>query len=106
MSIAPFERSGRVGEGVLEGVECVLRRDRELEAVAGADVLDRNGHPVLTRVPEQQNVDAVALAFGELAGLGWCGAHSSSLSLGRGGAKPGHGMSTSDTLVAVVRSAT
>jgi hypothetical protein len=45
---------------VVEGIECTLGRDRELEAVADTRVLDRHGHGVLDRVPEQSDVDAVA----------------------------------------------
>src|SRR5204863_3594921 len=86
--------SGGVGVGVVEGVECAVRRDRELEPVAETGVLDLDGERVLGRVPEQLDDDSVALAGGELAGLGGHGSSS------------GHGMSTSLTRVAVVRSAT
>ena len=60
--------SGRVGERVVEGVEGTVGRNRDLELIAGAGVLDRDGQSVLVRVPEQQDVDAVALARGEFAG--------------------------------------
>jgi hypothetical protein len=57
---------GREREGVVEGIEGAVRRDRELEAIADTGVLDRHGDRVLVRVPEQQDVDAVAFAGGEL----------------------------------------
>ena len=44
----------RVGVGVVEGVEGALGRDRELEAISDAGVLDRDGQRVLVRVPEQR----------------------------------------------------
>src|SRR6266508_6013478 len=56
---------GGIGEGVVEGVEGVVGRDRELEAISDASVLDRDGQPVLARVPEQEDVDAVAVAGGD-----------------------------------------
>ena len=62
--------SGRVRVRVVEGVERTLGRDRELEAISDAGVLDGHGEGVLVGVPEQQDVDAVALAGGELAALG------------------------------------
>ncbi len=52
---------------MVEGVEGAVGRDGELEAVADAGVLDRDGDGVLARVPEQEDVEAVALAGGELA---------------------------------------
>src|SRR5262245_51581515 len=70
--------SGRVGVGVVEGVERAIGRDRDLEAVAGPRVLDGHGQGVLGRMPEQQDVDAVVVASGKLARLR-CGAHCSSL---------------------------
>ena len=48
----------------------------------------------------------VVVAGGELAGVRGCGGHGSSLGVGGGECKPGHGICTSLTLVAVVRSAT
>jgi hypothetical protein len=54
---------------VVEGIEGALGRDRDLEATADTGVFDRHGYGVLVRVPEQQDVDAVGLAGGELAGL-------------------------------------
>jgi hypothetical protein len=60
---------GRVGEGVVEGIEGTVGRDREVEAIAGTGVLDQDGYRVLVWVPQQQDVDAVALAGGEFAGL-------------------------------------
>jgi hypothetical protein len=45
---------------VVERIERTLGRDRELEAVADTRVLDRHGHCVLDRVPDQSDVDAVA----------------------------------------------
>src|SRR5580765_8532676 len=91
-----FQPLGGVREGVVEGVEGSVRRNRELEAVSEAVVIDGDRDRVLPGVPEQQDVYAVALACGELAGVRGCGTHVSSC----------HGMSTSLTLVAVVRSAT
>src|SRR3990172_7251777 len=96
---------GRIREGVVEGVEGAVGRDRELEAISDPGVLDREGERVLVWVPEQEDVDAVALAGGELAGLRCCGAHGSSFSFGRGEWARGHGISTSLTAVAVGRSA-
>jgi hypothetical protein len=61
--------SGRIGEGVIEGVEGAVGRDRELEAISDQLVLDRHGDRVLTRISEQQDADPVALADGEFAGL-------------------------------------
>ena len=88
---------------MVEGVKGAIGRDRQLEPVAETVVLDLDGQRVLGRVPEQQDVDAVALAGGELAGSGGgCGAHEALLLVARGG----HGITTSLTLVAVVRSAT
>src|SRR4029450_13453890 len=52
-----------------EGVECALGRDGELESVADPGVLDLDGEGVLARVPEQEDVDSVALAGRELASL-------------------------------------
>jgi hypothetical protein len=40
-----------------------------LEAVSDTGVLDRDGERVLVWVPEQQDVDAVALAVGEFTGV-------------------------------------
>src|SRR6266511_5994006 len=97
LSAGPLRASsGGIGEGVVEGIEGAVGRDRKVEAISDASVLDRDGQPVLARVPEQHDVDAVAVAGGELAGLRCCGAHGSSC----------HGMSTSLTLVAEVRFAT
>src|SRR5207244_1182472 len=92
----PLGASGGIGEGVVEGIEGTLRRDREVEAISCAGVLDREGERVLAGVPEQGDVDAVAVAGGEFADIRCCGAHGSSC----------HGMSTSVTVVAVVRAAT
>jgi hypothetical protein len=86
---------------VVEGIEGTVRSDRESEAISDTGVLDGHGEAVLARVPEQPDVDAVAIADGEFAGLRCCGAHGSSFSFRRG-----HGICTSLTLVAVVRSAT
>src|SRR2546423_14516793 len=97
LSAGPLRPSlGGIGERVVEGIERAVGRDREVEAISPTDVLDRDGETVLARVPEQQDLNAVAFAGGELAGLSCCGAHGSSC----------HGMSTSLTLVAVVRFAT
>jgi hypothetical protein len=65
---------------VVEGVEGVVGRDRDPEAISGARVFDRHGQSVLVRVPEQDHMDAVALADGELARRWCCGAHASSSS--------------------------
>jgi hypothetical protein len=73
---------GRVGEGVVEGIEGAVGRDLEVEAISETGVLDRDGERVLGRVPEQEDVDAVALAGGKLAGLPCGGAHCSSFSFG------------------------
>jgi hypothetical protein len=54
---------------VVEGVEGPVGCDRELEAISDPLVLDRHGEGVLIRIPEQQDVDPVALAGGEFAGL-------------------------------------
>src|SRR5918999_5710793 len=67
-----------VGEGVVEGVERTARRDRHLEAISDACVLDRDRHRVHVRVPEQEDADTVALAGGELAGGRRYGANGSS----------------------------
>src|SRR5918999_650391 len=75
--------SGRVGEGVVEGIEGAIGCDHELEAIANTRVLDRDGELALVRVPEQQDLDAVALARGELADLRRCAAHDSSVPFGR-----------------------
>jgi len=91
-----FQPLRGVREGVVEGVEGSVRSNRDLEVVSTAVVLDGDRDCVRSRVPEQQDVDAAALARCELEGVRGCGAHVSSC----------HGMSTSLTLVAVVRSAT
>ena len=62
---------------MVEGVEGLLRRDRELEAVSHAGVLERDGESVVARVPEQEDADVVALTGRELAGLQCRGAHLS-----------------------------
>src|SRR5215212_6903073 len=104
-----LDRSSRplrgVGKRVVEGIEGALRRDRDLEPIAGAGVLDRHGQVVLLRMPEQPHVDAVAVASGELASLRCGGAHGSSFSFAGDERALVHGMWTSVTLVAVVRSA-
>src|SRR6478735_4929384 len=46
--------SGGVCERVVEGVECALGRDGQLEAVADPGVLDLDGGGVLAGVPEQK----------------------------------------------------
>src|SRR5580765_1245954 len=60
--------SGGVCERVVEGVECALGRDGQLEAVADPGVLDLDGEGVLAGVPEQKDVESVALSGGEFAG--------------------------------------
>jgi hypothetical protein len=60
---------GGIGERVVEGIEGVVRRDWEVEAISDAGVLDRDRERVLVWVPEQGDVDAVAVAGGELSGL-------------------------------------
>src|SRR5436190_3996316 len=96
--------SGGVGERVVEGVEGAVRGDREAKAIAAA-ALDRHGHGVLARMPEQPHRDAVVFASSELAGR-CCGGHGSSFGFGHDDLAAGHGICTSVTLVAVVRSAT
>jgi hypothetical protein len=60
-SIVRFtEHLGRVGEGVVEGVEGAVRGDRDLEAISETRVVDRDGQRVLGRVPEQEDVCYVA----------------------------------------------
>ena len=54
---------------VLTETTRAVRRDREVEAISDAGVLDRDRERVLVWVPEQGDVDAVAVAVGELAGL-------------------------------------
>ena len=76
----------------MEGVETAIARDGQLEGLFRAPVLDLEHEPVVGRVPEQPDTDAVVLAGGELA-------------QGRGGLRD-HGISTSLTLLALVRSAT
>ena len=51
---------------MVEGVQRAVRSDRELEAVAAAVVLDRDRERVVERVPEQPDVEAVAVAGREL----------------------------------------
>src|SRR5947207_6951935 len=92
----PRPSLGGIGEGVVKGIERVSGRNCKLKAITVASVLDRDGQPVLEWMPEQQDAEAVAVAGGEFAGLRCRRAHGSSC----------HGMSTSLTLVAVVRSAT
>ena len=70
---------------MVEGVEGVLTPDCELEAMLGACALDRDGYGVLTRVPEEDDANAVTLAEREFTR---------------------HGISTSLTRLTVVRSAT
>src|SRR5215210_9384642 len=74
-----------MGEGVVEGIKGAgaRGRDRELKAVSEPRVLDRDGERLRVWVPEQQDVDAVALAGGELASLRRCRAHDSSVPFGR-----------------------
>src|SRR5687767_14733213 len=79
LSVPP---SGGIGEGVVEGIEGTVRRDRQLEAISDTGVLDRDREGVLGWVPEQQDMDSVALAGGELEGLPCCGGHGSSFSSG------------------------
>src|SRR5262245_22922779 len=67
LSVGP--RSRGIGERVVEGVECELGRDGELEAVADAVVPDLDGQRVLAWVPEKEDVDSVALPGCELAGV-------------------------------------
>ena len=64
---------------VVEGVERTIGRDRQPEAISGTGVLDRDGERVLDWVPEQEDVDAVALAGGKFAGLERFGTHGSLL---------------------------
>src|SRR5262249_55963192 len=68
---SPFSgpRSGGVGEGAVEGVQCALGGDGEMEAAADPGVLDLEGQCVLARVPEQEDVESVALPGRELAGV-------------------------------------
>ena len=61
--------SGGMGKWVVEGLEGSVARDRELELVACARVGDGERHGVFARVPEQDDLDAVALAAGELASV-------------------------------------
>jgi hypothetical protein len=58
---------GGVCERVVEGIQRVAAVDDEFEALSRARVLDRDGQRVVTRVPEEQNVHAVALAGSQLS---------------------------------------
>jgi len=70
LSAGTFRPSlGGIGEWVVEGIEGAVTGDREVEAISDARVLDRDRESVLVWVPEQGDVDAVAVAGGELAGL-------------------------------------
>jgi hypothetical protein len=73
-----FRRHTRRG---VEGVEGALGRDRELEAIPGAGVLDRNGHGVPAGVPKQENAEAVALASGKFPSVDCFRGDGSSLRL-------------------------
>jgi hypothetical protein len=53
---------------VVEGIEGALGRDRELETISHTRVLDRDGDRVHVWVPEQEDVDAVALAGSKFSG--------------------------------------
>src|SRR5262245_34260500 len=71
--LSDLPRSGGVGEGVVEGIECALGLDDELEAVSDPGVLDLDGECVLAGVPEQEDVESVALAGRELTCVGGAG---------------------------------
>src|SRR5262249_46469967 len=62
-------RSRGVGEGGVEGGECAPGRNGEVGAVAVPDVVDLDGECVLAPVPEQEDVDSVALPGCEFAGV-------------------------------------
>ena len=54
---------------MVEGIEGAVGRDRQPEAISGTGVLDGDGERVRARVPKQPDVDSVAVAGGEFAGL-------------------------------------
>src|SRR5829696_2016555 len=58
---------GRVRVGMAEGVQGFARFDLDLERVAGLEVEDRDDDLIGGLVPEQSNVDAVAVAAVELS---------------------------------------
>jgi hypothetical protein len=60
-------RLRRVGEGVVEGVEGAVMVDCDFEAAPRARVLHGDSHCVIPWMPEELNVDTIALARGELA---------------------------------------
>jgi len=58
----------RVGVGVLEDVKRRLAvSHRQLECFAGLRVVDGDGHVIVLRVPEEANMDPVAVTSVELA---------------------------------------
>src|SRR3954451_8561286 len=59
----------RVCVGVVVDVEGALTRGRQREAVAGADVLDRDDEVIALAVPEQRDVDAFVVAVCQLGHL-------------------------------------
>jgi hypothetical protein len=70
---------------VIESVESAVTLYRDLEAASGARVLHGDSHSVFLGMPQELNVDSVALARGELTTGGRFGGypfrrvHSSSL---------------------------
>jgi hypothetical protein len=82
---------------VVEGVEGAVGSDRDLGSRLHGGVLDRDGKRVLARVPEQRTWMP---SFSRAASSRVCGVMRGFI------VSSCHGISTSLTLVAVVRSAT
>src|SRR3954463_14207054 len=66
----------RVGEGVIERVEPLVARRREIEELPRAQVTYQNRQPVRQAAPEQRHLDAVAGAVSKFSGV--CGCHRKS----------------------------